>query len=195
MTQWRVSCRFPFQNPVAGSNQRPDNLIATQSHSNHTFRDQKKALLRCWGPHSEKRYITHYWILETNINSISRGKFGGVTSRENLIRDVCARNKNISSSAREQVDMSARSFSENEILSHEENCNLPTDDTENTGFSYVVQRRKRKRGEVKTVATILQKPFPYNKPSSVHRLWMWRWSFSGVLKLRDNFKPRFAFQQ
>jgi hypothetical protein len=24
---------------------------------------------------------------------------------------------------------------------------------------------------------------------------MWRWSFSGVRKLRDNFKPRFAFQQ
>jgi hypothetical protein len=27
------------------------------------------------------------------------------------------------------------------------------------------------------------------------RLWMWRWSFSGVHKLRDDFKPRFAFQQ
>jgi hypothetical protein len=28
-----------------------------------------------------------------------------------------------------------------------------------------------------------------------HRLYMWRWSFSGVRKLHDNLKPRFAFQQ
>ncbi len=33
------------------------------------------------------------------------------------------------------------------------------------------------------------------KGKAFHRLSMWRWSFSGVRELRDNFKPRFAFQQ